>query len=63
MSKFASIVDRVVTFPSNVPIDANDGLQLRENATIVEKKVDHFANQCLDLRQLSSPTQGNQNMA
>jgi hypothetical protein len=26
-------------------------------------QVDHFANRCPDLRQLSTPTQGNQNMA
>jgi hypothetical protein len=39
LSKFASIVARVVTLPSNVPIDANDKLQLRGNATIVEREV------------------------
>jgi hypothetical protein len=39
LSKFASIVARVVTLPSSVPIDANDKLQLRRNATIVERYV------------------------
>jgi hypothetical protein len=37
--KFASIVDRVLTLPSNVPIDANNRFQLRGNATIMETEV------------------------
>jgi hypothetical protein len=39
LPKFASIVARMVTWPSSVPIDTNDRLQLRGNATIVEREV------------------------
>jgi hypothetical protein len=107
LAKLASIVDRDVTLPFNVPIDANDRPHWTRNATIVKKighfaitcsnphsrpplpastkttpnhkrgstpvkattscfkygQVGHFANWCSDLRQLSTPTQGNQNMA
>jgi hypothetical protein len=38
LSKFASIVGRDVTLPSNIPIDANDRPHRTRNATIVKKR-------------------------
>jgi hypothetical protein len=107
LPKFASIVDRDVTLPSNIPIDANDRPHRTRNATIVKKRdtllmhapihvhvllFHHQQRQhpitkevlrqsqrprrdsimdrlvilpidAPDLHQLSTPTQGNQNMA
>jgi hypothetical protein len=38
LPKFASIVDREVTLPSNVPIDTNERPHRTRNATIVKKR-------------------------
>jgi hypothetical protein len=38
LPKFASIVDRDVTVPSNIPIDTNDRPHWTRNATIMKKR-------------------------